>query len=305
MGKRKLAELNLIDDFMSNAMSNNEKYNVAYYKRIVETLVGKEVGNISVHAQNMIQGDDTDLRGIRLDVEVKELNEKSEVKTIYDLEPHTKNDLHFPRHNRYYQAKIDGRNVISGLEDFSKIHDIYVITITNFDIFGEGYMLYTFKNKCVELPELEYDDGITFMYFNTKGTKGGSEAIRNMLRFIEDSTDENVVDEATREVAEYMHEVKASPEMESGFMTLGHRMDADRKASREEGIGIGENIGIDIGQVKTYICLVNDGKISIEDAAEYLNITPEEFQNRLTIANEEGMEALENLIRDERLRSDL
>ena len=74
---------------------------------------------------------------------------------------------------------------------------------------------------------------------------------------------------------------------------------------KEEGIGIGENIGIDIGQVKTYICLVNDGEITIENAAKRLNITPEEFQNRLTIANEEGMEALENLIRDERLRSDL
>ena len=108
-----------------------------------------------------------------------------------------------------------------------------------------------------------------------------------------------------------MHEVKASPETESGFMTLGHRMDADGKEKynagkiegREEGIGIGENIGIDIGQVKTYICLVNDGEITIENAAKRLNITPEEFQNRLTIVNEEGMEALENLIRDERLNS--
>ena len=78
-----------------------------------------------------------------------------------------------------------------------------------------------------------------------------------------------------------------------------------KEEGREDGIGIGENIGIDIGQVKTYICLVNDGEITIENAAKRLNITPEEFQNRLTIANEEGMETLEKLIRDERLRSDL
>ena len=96
-----------------------------------------------------------------------------------------------------------------------------------------------------------------------------------------------------------MHEVKASPETESGFMTLGHRMDADRKASREEG----REEGIGIGEIKAYILMANDGKISIEDAAEYLNITSEEFQNRLTIANEEGMENLEKLIRDERLNS--
>ena len=76
-----------------------------------------------------------------------------------------------------------------------------------------------------------------------------------------------------------------------------------KEEGREEGIGIGENIGIDIGQVKTYICLVNDGKISIEEAAEYLNITPEEFQDRLTIANEEGIEALEKLTHDKYLSS--
>ena len=51
------------------------------------------------------------------------------------------------------------------------------------------------------------------------------------------------------------------------------------------------------------IAMVNDGEITIENAAKRLNITPEEFQNRLTIANEEGIEALEKLIRDERLNS--
>ena len=90
---------------------------------------------------------------------------------------------------------------------------------------------------------------------------------------INDSTDENVVDEATREVAEYMHEVKASPEMESGFMTLGHRMDADRKASREE------------ERWQLLIAMVNDGEITIENAAKRLNITPEEFQEKLAATN--------------------
>ena len=89
------------------------------------------------------------------------------------------------------------------------------------------------------------------------------------------------MDEATKEVSEYMHEVKASPETESGFMTLGHRMDADGKekynAGKEEGIGI--------GMLKLLICQINDGKISIEEAAEYLNLTPEEFQEKLAATN--------------------
>ena len=64
-----------------------------------------------------------------------------------------------------------------------------------------------------------------------------------------------------------------------------------KEEGREEGIGIG-----------MLICQVNDGKISMEDAAGYLNITPEEFAIKIKNANE-GMENLERLIRDERLNS--
>ena len=107
------------------------------------------------------------------------------------------------------------------------------------------------------------------------------------------------MDEATREVAEYMHEVKASPETESGFMTLGHRMDADRKASREEG----REEGIGIGEIKTYLSLVNKQKISIEEAIEELHISSEEFGELLKVVNEQGIEALEKIIYDNHLNS--
>lgn len=33
--------------------------------------------------------------------------------------------------------------------------------------FGEDYMMYTVQNQCVEIPQLEYDDGLQFIYFNT------------------------------------------------------------------------------------------------------------------------------------------
>ena len=57
----------------------------------------------------------------------------------------------------------------SGETDFEKLPNLYVITITNFDPFGYDYMMYTIKNSCVEEPELEYEDGLRFVYFNTKG----------------------------------------------------------------------------------------------------------------------------------------
>ena len=90
------------------------------------------------------------------------------------------------------------------------------------------------------------------------------------------------MDEATKEVSEYMHEVKASPETESGFMTLGHRMDADGK----EKYNAGKIEGREEERWELLMAMVNDGKISMEDAAGYLNITPEEFAIKIKNANE-------------------
>jgi hypothetical protein len=49
---------------------------------------------------------------------------------------------------------------------------VFVITITNFDIFGKDYMVYTFRERFEEVPELEYHDGLCHIFFNTRGQKG-------------------------------------------------------------------------------------------------------------------------------------
>ena len=274
MAKRKLNELNLLDDYLANAVAMNEEYGIPCYRKIVSVLLGKDIGRIRIIAQKIIQGEDTDLRGIRLDVEVVEYDETDEIRNIYDYEPHLQRDLNFPRHNRYYQAKIDGRYVSSGLKDFSKIPNLYIITITNFDIFGCEQMIYTVRNRCDEVPEIEYDDGLRFIYFNTRGTMGGSEAIHNMLKYMEQSTDVNIVDDATKEVAEYVNSVKKKPEVERGFMTLQDKIDYEKENSYNEGLEQGRTEGmIDILKV-----MLSDGEITVESAAKRMNMTVEKFK---------------------------
>ncbi len=97
-----------------------------------------------------------------------------------------------PKHNRFYQAKIDSRNLKSGEDDFENLPNLFVIMITNYDPFGYDYMMYTIQNKCKELPQLEYEDGLMFIYFNTTGTKGGNSSIKALLNFIQKSKIENV-----------------------------------------------------------------------------------------------------------------
>ncbi len=40
-----------------------------------------------------------------------------------------------------------------------RLPDAWVIFILSYDPFGEGRMLYTIKNRCIDLPGLDYDDG--------------------------------------------------------------------------------------------------------------------------------------------------
>ena len=99
-------------------------------------------------------------------------------------------------------------------------------------------MMYTVRNKCEEIPDMEYDDGLQFIYFNTKGQKGGSQAIKNMLKYIQNSDSKNAVDDATRKIDYYVRKVKNLPEVEAGYMTLGDWIDSIVDSVKEEDIKV-------------------------------------------------------------------
>jgi hypothetical protein len=135
-----------------------------------------------------------------------------------------------------------------GNNNFNKLPNLYVITILNFDLFHEDYMMYTFHNQCVEAPQIEYNDGLKFIYFYTGGHKGGSEVIQNLLRYLENSTYENVTDETTRKLHEYVQKVKKLPEVRDSYMTWDMYIDLMKEEEREIGRKAGEEIGRKAGE---------------------------------------------------------
>ena len=231
--KKTLQELDLIDNFLSNAIASNQELSGPFYRLLLSVLLGKELKEVRVLAQQIVPAATPELRGIRMDVEVTEYEEGA-VTNVYDIEPHLKDGLHLPRHNRYYQAKIDGRYVKRRLKDFSQIPNLYVITITDYDLFGKDYMMYTVHNKCEEIPDMEYDDGLQFLYFYTEGKKGGSQSIKNMLTYIRNSETKNAVDDATKMIDFYVSRAKKLPEVEAGYMTLGDWIDSIKEDMEED-----------------------------------------------------------------------
>ncbi|MBP5194795.1 MAG: hypothetical protein J6Z42_02225, partial [Lachnospiraceae bacterium] len=71
--RRKLEELDLIDDFMMNGIANDERVGEKFFRKLLSVLLEQDIGQLNVTAQRTIPALDTDYRGVRLDVEVLEI----------------------------------------------------------------------------------------------------------------------------------------------------------------------------------------------------------------------------------------
>ena len=121
--RKKLEELNLLDDFLFNAMMTYPEMGEKFTRKILKLLFNREFRNLKVIVQKSYGGLNTDLRGARLDVYVESDDsaeiDASEDASIYDLEP-DKNDkakyiAAFPQRIRFYHAIIDSRSLKSGV----------------------------------------------------------------------------------------------------------------------------------------------------------------------------------------------
>ena len=153
------------------------------------------------------------------------MDKHDKLTTIYDIEPHRDSENAFPKKIRFSRAQIDKNNMPSGSDDFSHMPDLYIINITNYDPFGYDQMVYTIQNKCIEEPELVYNDGVTIFYFNTTGTKGGSDELKKFLEYLETSKSTHASTSATKELQGYVDMIKHDAKTGGNYVTFGDLMD--------------------------------------------------------------------------------
>ena len=218
-------KLDVMDNFLFNQLSTNPKTKEGFLRCLIRNLLGKEAGRIIIRAENMIYPTLPDKRGVRLDVQIDELNPKDDITTIYDIEPHRDFERDYPKKIRFSQAQIDKNSMSSGNNDFSCLPELFIVNITNYDPFGDDQMVYTFQKRCIEAPEVVYNDGVTILYFNTTGTKGGSEELKNFLEYLEKSEPEKAVTTATQELQGYVEQIKHDAEIGGNYMTFGDLLD--------------------------------------------------------------------------------
>ena len=223
---RPLAELDLLDDFLFNALLAYPEYGRRFCRKFLKILFGRDFKNLNIVTQKSYGGLDTGYHGARLDVYIEEGDEvevdSTNVSAIYDIEPDKNNkrkDIDaIPQRTRFYHAIIDRRCLKSG-QSYDRLKKVFVIFICPYDPFGDDRMIYTIRNQCVETPELPYDDGARTIFLYTKGKKGrDNESLSQLLDYMENTTRENAVTEELEDIQEMVDVVKEDAEVTVAYM---------------------------------------------------------------------------------------
>ena len=226
MPKRKLEELNLLDDFLFGSMVTYPEIGEKFIREILRTIFQRDFGRLTVVPQKIYYGSDTDKHGTRLDVYLEEEN-SDEAATVYDVEPDQNDRIEaieaLPFRIRFYYAKIDAKSLKSG-ESYRLLKKVIVIMIMPYDPFGRDRMVYTIRNMCEEEPEMPYDDGARTLFLYTKGTKGeASRELRELLHYMEHTTEKNARNESLQGIHQMVQTVKQDEEVSLEYMKIFER----------------------------------------------------------------------------------
>lgn len=255
MGKR-FEELEFKDDFMFGVIMRNPKY----CKPFLETILGIKISHIEYPKSQETIDLLSDAKSVRLDIYVEDGKG-----TVYNIEMQTTGNKGLPKRMRYYQGMID-LNILEKGSSYKNLKKSFVIFVCTFDLFGKGFHVYTFENRCVQDLELPLGDDTTKIILNTKGTKDDvSQEMKRLLNFIDGQKPE---DDFTRELAEAVQSVRDNEKWRLDYMTL--HMSYQEKFEQGVEQGVGQE------KIESAMRMIEAGRLSVDDIAIYSGLALEQ-----------------------------
>lgn len=247
-----VSQFNLMDDtFFAVVMENND---AAEY--LLSHLLNKKVKVIENKTQYSIRN--AEGHSIVLDALVTDEDNK-----LYNVEIQVGSRNNHERRIRYYHAAIDWSFLSKG-KDYSKLPDLYMIFISEFDPFKKNKVHYKIKHY-VEDADLEYDNGIYIHYFNTAVTDG--TFLSELMQYLKLSDPNN-------------NKFGALSKQVNNCKTVNEEVDTMCKAVEEyaERRAIErENLGKIMAKVETIDNLINEN-IPLETALKCANLDKETYE---------------------------
>ena len=228
---KELEDMNLVDNFLFGTAVSNEEYGPLIAGTILETIFHRKIKIKNVQSEKVVWPSNPELHGIRLDAYIEEEAAAVELGNIYDIEPEKKSGEKtlLPKRCRYYHNRIDENQLKAGKE-YYLLPTVWVIFITTFDPFSENRMVYTIRRRCVEEPEMPYDDGESTLFLYTKGTNGNPpDDLRDLLRYMNETTSDNACSPSLEKVQACIDKIKQDPTVRREYMDLQEFINRERR----------------------------------------------------------------------------
>lgn len=221
-------------------------------------------------------------RAIRLDAWAQDVRDRQ-----FDMEMQNEtggDDVR--RRSRFYQSMIDTPILKSGKDTrYKNLPSTAIIFITQDDIFGRDLAMYTFTERCEEVPELLLEDGTSKIFLNMTSKNGRPELI-SLLQYMKYTTLDNdnvmVKDGRILHLDRIVNEVRQSEEWEAVEMNIF-----------EMGVERGKELGLEEGKKESLRILVR----SVESSMKNFHINLQEACRGLEVSVEEYEEAKRQIAR--------
>lgn len=244
---RSLQELNLMDDFLFQEMLMQEDIGEEFCRILLTTILDRPFRRVKIVPQKSVPGLSRGCHGIRLDAYIEDLTMENTlpgvrmsdariVSDIYDIEPNNTYEKEtLPKRTRYYHSLIDVQLLEKGT-DYGRLPNVTSIIILPYDPFEQNRMVYTFRMQCEEDSSVAYNDGITKIFLYTKGN-GSGKPLRDMLNYMQETTDDNVTNQDIEAIHRLVRKVKQNQEVGINYMKSWERETYIRKEATAIGHG--------------------------------------------------------------------
>lgn len=259
-------ELTISDNFMFQKVMRDP----SICKEFLQIILNVPIEKIVYPEEEKVIDITSDGKSIRLDVYLADGKG-----TIYDLEMQTTETGNLPKRSRYYQGMIDLNTIEKG-DDYRQLKKSFVIFICTFDPFGLERYVYSFENRCIEVPELSLDDETYKVFLSTVGTVGpASPLLKELLQYIGGGKPRTPF---CQKLDGAVVKARESKEWRVEYMSLLLRDKENQEIGKAEGIEIGIKSIInlcrsaDLGKDVAIEKLMQDYKLSLPQAEEKLTL---------------------------------
>ena len=188
-----------------------------------------EIGHVDFPEKQKTISEGVDIHGVRLDIFTRD-----DLGKLFNMEMEGRRRRYLVKRTRGYHIQI-GMNAMDReqMKTYDDLPDTYVIFICDFDPFGFGRHIYTFRNCCKEESMLELEDGAYTIFLNACGTMDDvSPKLKAFLEFVRGNLSD---DPLVRKLDARVREAKQNPDWRREFMTLSMMMNEEREEGRAEG----------------------------------------------------------------------